>query len=650
MTRIEKVICLIVGIIIAVSTVVVLTISIVLSSSQSEKAYEDMVNTGINVLNSNIVKKEKELMDTYAAWEADGKVASAIKKGFVGTLAETFDKFNVSPEISCLFTDDKGKKMWASENYKLSTYDVSAVLEGSTISGIVADSGVPLCYVYMTPVLYYQGATESRLMVGTCILCFDLTATGLVDDVKSQIGSEVMLFSGDTVCSTTFADAEGARDLTVVLDENIRSKVIEGGEDFSGKRNIGGTNYYVRYSPLYDMNGNICGALFAGNDSTSSDASSRNIIINSVIAAILILAISFAILVFFMKKIIAKPIVEVSALADSMNRGQLNVPDFTYKFANNELGEFALSLQSTKHSLASYISDISNILDSMASGDFTVKPSIEYTGDFERIARSFEQIREQLSGIVRSINDSSEQVLNGSAHMANGSQILASGTTTQANAIDNLNTTIIAISDKTQVNAQHARKAKQLSAGVESSAVEQNRQMQGVMDAMTAIEKRSSEIGNIIKTIDDIAFQTNILALNAAVEAARAGDAGKGFAVVADEVRNLATKSAEAAQETTNLISATISAVSNGTELVQSAADSMKEITEKAKETYRLIDEIAAASDTQADAIKEVTVGLEQISDVVAQNSATAEQSAASCEELSSQSRLLRSQIDKLKA
>ena len=309
-----------------------------------------------------------------------------------------------------------------------------------------------------------------------------------------------------------------------------------------------------------------------------------------------------------------------------------------------------MALHNTQKALNSYISDITDILEAMAVGDFTKRPSVQYTGDFERIEQAFGDISEELSQIVRNISRSSEQVLSGSSQMAGGSQILANGTTTQAGAIENLNDAVMGISDKINVNAENAVRAKELSAEVETSAVAQNKDMSSVMDAMSEIEKKSSEIGKIIKTIDDIAFQTNILALNAAVEAARAGDAGKGFAVVADEVRNLASKSAEAAQLTTELISATVSAVNDGSDKVNSAAESMREITEKAKETSRLIDEISDASGEQAAAIRHVTLGLEKISDVVQQNSATAEETAASCEQLSTQSKILKQQVDLLKA
>ncbi|MGN0699953.1 MAG: methyl-accepting chemotaxis protein [Oscillospiraceae bacterium] len=179
--------------------------------------------------------------------------------------------------------------------------------------------------------------------------------------------------------------------------------------------------------------------------------------------------------------------------------------------------------------------------------------------------------------------------------------------------------------------------------------IAQGREMEEMLSAMDKIQTQAEAISNVIRTIEDIAFQTNILALNAAIEAARAGEAGKGFAVVADEVRNLASKSAESANSTKSLISSTIDAVENGSGIAHKTAETLNSVIKLSQESADIVADISKAAEQQAEAVKQVTIGIERISQVIATNSATAEQSAASCEELSAQAQILKEQIDRLK-
>jgi methyl-accepting chemotaxis protein len=247
------------------------------------------------------------------------------------------------------------------------------------------------------------------------------------------------------------------------------------------------------------------------------------------------------------------------------------------------------------------------------------------------------------------INESADQVSSGAGQVSSAAQALSQGATEQASSIQQLSASITEIAGEVNKNAYDASTANTLSLQASAEVERGNEHMKKMTSAMSDISDSSNEIGKIIKTIEDIAFQTNILSLNAAVEAARAGVAGRGFAVVADEVRNLANKSAEAAKNTTALIESSIQAVKSGTKIANETATSLNAIIEGTKKTAELVGEISKASNNQATSINQITLGVDQISAVVQTNSATSEESAATSEELSAQAQALKSMLSALK-
>ena len=335
---------------------------------------------------------------------------------------------------------------------------------------------------------------------------------------------------------------------------------------------------------------------------------------------------------------ISDPLKKCVERIDLLAEGDLKtkVPEVNTK---DETGDLANALKTLVYNLGQIIADERNLLGKMSEGDFTVRSTCEssYVGDFTEIINSIRTIRGNLSEILTDVNVAAEQVSVGSEQVASGAQELAQGATEQASAIEQLNAAIDNIANEIKETAENAKKASEFATNSELEVEEGNKQMNEMVIAMTEITETSNKIAKIIKTIDDIAFQTNILALNAAVEAARAGVAGKGFSVVADEVRNLAGKSAEAAKNTTELIESSINAVANGTKIADKTAEVLIKVVEATRKSTDLINEIAKSSEEQAKSIEETTKGLEQISSVVQTNSATSEQSAAASEELSCQ-------------
>lgn len=363
---------------------------------------------------------------------------------------------------------------------------------------------------------------------------------------------------------------------------------------------------------------------------------------------VLVAAVIGAVITFIVSTGIASPIKKVTFAAQEIADGNFDVT-LTVK-SKDEVGQLAQAFNLTLNRLVNYqgyIDEISHALSLMAQGDLRISLNMEYVGQFQKLKSNLENLSMGLSTTLMQINQASEQVSAGSEQVAAGAQALSQGATEQAGSVEELTATIMEISEDLKKSNDSARQARNLSGESELEISQSNRQMQQLIAAMGDISKSSHEIGNIIKTIDDIAFQTNILALNAAVEAARAGAAGKGFAVVADEVRNLAGKSAEAAKNTTSLIKSTLSAVETGGELANATAQSLANVVTKSRTADEKVQEIASDIEREASAVSQIAIGIDQISAVVQTNSATAEESAAASEELSGQAQMLKHLIAK---
>lgn len=278
-------------------------------------------------------------------------------------------------------------------------------------------------------------------------------------------------------------------------------------------------------------------------------------------------------------------------------------------------------------------------MDFKVDVSFIKDPSGKKIGHIELVSDITEMMKNQKeeAALVSTIKDVSESFIGASRQISDGSHSLAQGTTEQAATIEELSSSVQVIEQKTKANADMAEKASSLSVEIKGKAEKGSHQMDELMSSVQDISASSGEIKKVIKVIDDIAFQTNILALNAAVEAARAGSAGKGFAVVAEEVRNLASKSAEAAKNTAGLIEDSIHKANNGLTIATETASSLSEIVEGINQNTEYMINIANSSNEQRDSISNVTTGIEQVANVVQQNSATAQESAAASQEMSGQ-------------
>ncbi len=381
----------------------------------------------------------------------------------------------------------------------------------------------------------------------------------------------------------------------------------------------------------------------------SADSATRSLLITFIIAIAVITPLSF-LLALYVARMICKPLeMMIDFMKKAGDSGDIS-PTATDTAAIQKYGQARDEIGQTVASTAAFVlrvNDVSAALQTIASGDLTA--GIEPLSDKDVLGLSLQKLTHNLNTMFGEINSSSSQVSAGSHQVADGAQALAAGSTEQAASIEQLSGSISEVAERTKDNSVKADQAAKLAHVIKGNAEKGSEQMDDMMRSVRDINEASQSISKVIKTIDDIAFQTNILALNAAVEAARAGQHGKGFAVVAEEVRNLSAKSAQAAKDTETLIEDSMQKAEIGVKIAGETAASLSDIVSGINESSALITEIARASEEQSASISQINSGIDQVAKVVQQNSATAQQSAAASEEMSSQSAALRELISRFK-
>ena len=418
------------------------------------------------------------------------------------------------------------------------------------------------------------------------------------------------------------------------------------GQSGFGRYEYGGSRKFLAFAPIEGTEGWSLAINAPTKDFTQSTV---NGIIITIILMVVFLAIS-SYMAYRLARQIGEPVKDCAQRLRLLAEGDLDTPVHEIH-TGDETQILADSARTLVRGFRLMIQDMDEMLAEMSRGNLTVDSKCEeaYVGGYRGLLDSARKLSAQLSDTLRQINQSADQVSAGAEQVSAGAQALSQGATEQASAIEELAATINDISGKIIATADRAGDVHSQSSETGREVEQCNEQMFELVNAVRDIGESSSQIGKIIKTIEDIAFQTNILALNAAVEAARAGTAGKGFAVVADEVRNLASKSAEASKSTSVLIEGSARSVEKGMKIADETAASLQKAVISTENTVKAVDKITEATAEQSQAVSQVTQGMDQISSVVQTNSATAEESAAASEELSGQAVILKELVGQFK-
>ncbi len=613
---------------------VISTATLLVMTSAADNIAESAAKTAINVVNKELVIISDQYIREAQIVAGNENVTAAFEQESQTNLEAELEALTQSMNIRSATVFDRSGNVIAATNGAYvkgesikSLYCVERALSGDAVSDVGPGGGSDFALNCVSPVKV-QGS-----IVGGVMLTYDFTNNDFVDKLNALTGDAFSVYYGNRRVSTTLLNDDGSRYINSTMDDSIAKIVLEQGQVYRDRVKIEGKVYIAYYEPLTSLDGSVIGALFSGYCRSELKASiTKGALFNTVIGVSIVVLVYF-LYSSFLKKRMRLPLELIVNTVEDIANGDMSdeTAERLARLENDdEVGSLARAMERAVKAIRDIAEDSRQLKEAIDDNDLSASiDTSRYKGIYLTISDVINQLFGEIVANMKAVQEISEGIDNRAQQVSAAAESLAQGSTEQAASVEELAATISSVSNQVGDNANNAKSANGIAAQTVAEVAESNEQMKKMIGAMDEISTTSHKIGAMVKTIDDIAFQTNILALNAAVEAARAGAQGKGFAVVADEVRNLANKSAEAAKDSTTLIGNVISAIEKGVGYAGSVERSLSSVMEKTSIVNDAVDNISSATAEQAMLIEQISVGIDQISSVIQLNTSISEETAA---------------------
>ena len=632
---------------VAVAVTVSVSTAIISSNNTINQLIESYSKNSLQFAQNKIEEKGNALIEITKELAVDKKVISSIENG-------TFSRITVmlnSYQSDLIISDKDGKTLFRSnmdiedEENITNLKSFSAALSNTVGYTIEADDVLGYCLIAYAPI------TSDDKVIGTVSACLSFNKNDFVDELKNLMNDDFSIFQGDTIVSTTIEDNE-ERAVGTRLENDISKIIFEDKNEYSGTTKILKKNYITSYIPIFSLDGEeVTGVIFSGKDISDIEKMIRTNVFFIIVTAGIFIGLSSTASLYIIKKRVKKPLASVIKTANSIAVGDINtqsLDELKSVCTDDEIGKVAKAMQSAVSSILLIAEDSKTVANALENKKLNVDIIISnYQGIYHNIMVMVKNIFKEIINITIENKNISSEIDENAISISDVSQSLANGTVEQESSLSELAININDILSHLQYNVKSSKEATEVSKITNNNIHKSNNSMKKMLEAMIKISNNSKEISTIIKTIDDIAFQTKILAINAAIEAAKAGEQGRGFAVVAAEVRTLALKSAEAAKTTSELIENSITDVQTGEEIVNSTVKMLNTVVENAEIIDNIIIQIAKMNEIQKDKLEEINYNMSNITKVVKTTAITAEQAASASKKLAHQSATLKATAEK---